>query len=74
MDNQHRHIKGYRELTEEEIDLMNETKELAESCNKLLNKLTLAEGTDMRCLRLARDNLQQGFMWAVRAVAKPDSF
>jgi len=27
MDNQHRQIKGYRELTQEEIDLMNEIKQ-----------------------------------------------
>lgn len=26
MDNQHRHIKGYRELSQEEIDLMNRIK------------------------------------------------
>lgn len=28
MDNQHRHIKGYRDLSQAEIDLMNEAKEL----------------------------------------------
>lgn len=28
MDNQHRQIKGYRELTQKEIDLMNRIKEL----------------------------------------------
>ena len=27
MDNQHRKIKGYTELTQEEIDLMNQIKE-----------------------------------------------
>ncbi|MBR8475822.1 DUF7681 family protein [Burkholderia cenocepacia] len=27
MDNQHKHIKGYRDLSQEEIDLMNEIKE-----------------------------------------------
>lgn len=39
MDNQHRKIKGYRELTQVEIDLMNEIKvkgiELGELCAKL---------------------------------------
>ena len=39
MDNQHRKIKGYRELTQVEIDLMNEIKtkgvELSELCKKL---------------------------------------
>lgn len=28
MDNQHRKISGYRELTQQEIDLMNEAKDL----------------------------------------------
>ncbi|WP_175764181.1 DUF7681 family protein [Burkholderia ambifaria] len=27
MDNQHQHIKGYRDLSQDEIDLMNEIKE-----------------------------------------------
>lgn len=30
MENQHRQIKGYRELSQEEIDLMNEVKEKAQ--------------------------------------------
>lgn len=29
MDNQHKHIKGYRDLTQDEINLMNEGKALA---------------------------------------------
>lgn len=32
MDNQHRKIGGYRELTQEEIDLMNEAKQLEAKC------------------------------------------
>ena len=28
MENQHRHIKGYRELSQQEIDLMNKIKDL----------------------------------------------
>lgn len=39
MDNQHRQIKGYRELSQAEIDLMNEIKtkgaELQALCNKV---------------------------------------
>lgn len=74
MDNQHRHIKGYRELTEEEIDLMNETKELAESCKMLLDKIKSVPNVDTRSVSIATINLQQGFMWAVRAVARPETF
>lgn len=39
MENQHRAIKGYRELSATEIDLMNEGKALAEACGAYVAKL-----------------------------------
>lgn len=39
MDNQHQHIKGYRDLTAEEIALMNEVKAKAEKVGQLVEKL-----------------------------------
>jgi D-mannonate dehydratase len=39
MDNQHKLIKGYRELSQEEIDLMNEVKDMAESMKQLHSKI-----------------------------------
>lgn len=39
MENQHRKIKGYRELTQEEIDLMNEIKMLGKKVGDLTEKL-----------------------------------
>lgn len=39
MDNQHQHIKGYRDLTAEEIALMNEVKSKAEEVGQLVEKL-----------------------------------
>jgi hypothetical protein len=39
MDNQHQHIKGYRDLTAEEIALMNEGNALAEKCGEYVAKL-----------------------------------
>lgn len=74
MENQHRKITGYRELTQEEIDLMNEAKDLAEKCGQLITKLENRMDTDKRCVALGKTNLQQGFMWAIRAVAKPTTF
>lgn len=38
VDNQHKKIKGYRDLSEAEIALMNEAKELAEQCGELIKK------------------------------------
>lgn len=39
MDNQHQKIKGYRDLSQTEIDLMNEGKALAEQCGAWIAKL-----------------------------------
>ena len=39
MENQHRKISGYRELTQPEIDLMNEIKEKGEDLKKLIQKV-----------------------------------
>lgn len=74
MDNQHQKIKGYRDLSQEEIDLMNEVKELAAKCEALISKLDVHPDTDKRAVALGKTNLQQGFMWAVRGIARPESF
>lgn len=74
MDNQHEKIKGYRDLSQEEIDLMNEGKSLGEACGAYIEKLRALESTDKRCVALGQTNLQQGFMWSIRAVAKPETF
>lgn len=39
MENQHRQIKGYRELSQEEIDLMNEIKTKGAELGNLVKKL-----------------------------------
>ncbi len=39
MENQHRKIKGYRELSQPEIDLMNEVKQKGIELNELINRL-----------------------------------
>ena len=39
MDNQHRKISGYRELTQQEIDLMNEIKALGIQLEAVCNKV-----------------------------------
>ncbi len=79
VDNQHRKIKGYRDLTEEEIAAMNRVKEMAALVGdmielmekeQLLSKLSL----DPRWLAIGRTDLQTGFMALTRAVAQPDFF
>jgi len=74
MKDQHKKIKGYRDLSQEEIDLMNECKNLASKCGELIEKLQGLESNDQRCVSLGKTKLQEGFMWAIRGVAQPTTF
>lgn len=75
MKDQHKKITGYRDLTQSEIDGMNSIKSLEDDLAELFKQIEDIEGVDERSLALAKTNLQQGFMWWVRAIAKPkDSF
>ena len=72
MDNQHRKIKGYRDLTQEDIDAMNSAKTLEES---VLSYITLLENvgkSNPRWLAIAKTDLQKGFMALGRAIARPE--
>lgn len=88
MDNQHRKIKGYRELNQDEIDLMNEIKEAGIRIGALVDKVNrINSATDdedfaelvtrsqaMRWTAEAKADLQKGLMCLTRAVAKPEFF
>lgn len=74
MDNQHKQIKGYRDLTQEEIDKMNQLKQLAESVGIIVKDMRRFPDFDQRWASIAETHLQQGFMAAIRAVAKPTTF
>ena len=83
MDNQHKKIKGYRDLSQVEIDLMNRIKEQGACLEMMiqdLHGLSFSELSDdqidqrIDCLSYATKDLKQGIMWSVRAVALPESF
>lgn len=79
MENQHRQIKGYRELDQAEIDLINEIKQQGAALQQLLDKVGQADAQGdyseaARWRALAKTHLQQGLMALTRAVAKPDFF
>lgn len=74
VDNQHQKIKGYRDLSEEEIALMNEGKALAEQVGEFVKKLVASEGIDQRWVSIGRTDLQTGFMALIRSVAQPTTF
>ena len=87
MENQHRKISGYRELSQAEIDLMNEAKDLEAQCLKLHDKIRdhlLTQDTSKavvltrqlkadpyRWLLNGKDNIEFGFMALVRSIAQP---
>lgn len=71
MENQHKKITGYRDLSQSEIDGMNSIKALEKDTGDLFKQISDVEGVDPRLLALAKTNLQQGFMWFVRSIAKP---
>lgn len=74
MDNQHRLIAGYRDLTEEEIGLINSFKEIGNQMGELIDMAGLLDNIDHRWLAIARTDLQKGVMALVRAIAKPTTF
>lgn len=74
MDNQHRKIKGYRELSQAEINAMNAVKEKAAEVGELVHELEQNKDLDQRWVEVARTDLQKGFMAATRSIAKPEFF
>ena len=74
MENQHRKIKGYRELNQSEIDAMNEIKSKGAELGELVAKLREMDGLDKRWLSIGATDLQTGLMALTRAVAQPTSF
>ena len=80
-------ITGYRQLSQDEVSLMNEGKALAEACGAYIAKLrshvpdngegpTVAPGgsLDQRWVSIGATQLQQGFMAVIRGIAQPTTF
>lgn len=74
MDNQHRQIKGYKELDQKQIDTMNRIKSLGAEVGSLIDELIVGCDADSRWIAIGKTNLQQGFMALTRSVTKPDFF
>ena len=74
MDNQHRKIKGYRELNQEEIDAMNEVKAMGVKLSELVEKLENNKDLDQRWIESGKIDLQKGLMALTRSIARPEFF
>lgn len=67
-------IKGYRDLSQSEIDLMNKLKDVAVEVGKWVDIVMDDPDTDKRWAAIAKTDLQKGFMSLIRAVAQPETF
>lgn len=67
-------ITGYRVLTQQEIDIINEGKALAEQVRAYAAKLQATNDIDHRWLNIGVTHLQQGFMALTRSIAQPTTF
>ena len=87
MENQHRQIKGYRDLNQAEIDLMNEIKAKGAELGALVQRLRdygidtsqpastqPPSPLDQRWISIGATHLQQGLMALTRGVARPTFF
>lgn len=89
MKDQHKKIRGYRDLTQEEIDLMNKAKRLESEVLSLVQEVKQrlikagyepeeADRTDraqaLRWNSIARTDIETGFMALVRSVAQPQPY
>lgn len=74
MENQHRKISEYRELTEHEIALMNQIKKHGEALGDLVEQLRTTTGLDQRWVSIGATDLQKGLMALTRGVAQPTTF
>lgn len=80
MDNQHKMILGYPDLSQREIDMINEIKEAEISVGRLWQEVKKAEHPDIRdsapdarWMSIAKTHFEEGFSAFVRAVAKPEA-
>ena len=71
MDNQHRLVKGYRDLSQKEIDAMNSIKLAEQDIGQLFQQIRAIDGVDQRTMAITKTKLQEAFSWFVRAVAQP---
>ena len=78
MENQHKLIKGYSDVSQEQIDLLNEGKELALTVRAYTERVRASEaipdGCDPRWLATGLTDLQTGFMKVFRSIMKPEGF
>jgi hypothetical protein len=68
-------VRGYRDLTQAEVDLINQQiKAKGDELAELIAAVRAIQEHDEHCANLAEDQLRIGTMLLVRAVARPTGF
>lgn len=67
-------ITGYRQLTEQDAELMNEIKHHGVKLGQLVERLRAIQELDQRWISIGATDLQTGLMALTRAVAQPTTF
>lgn len=66
-------VRGYRELTQAEVDLVNAVKDAEAAYASVWKRVKDTSGVDQRMVALARTNMEDATMWLSRAVFQPVS-
>lgn len=67
-------VTGYRQLTDAEIDLMNQVKAKGQEIGDLIDKLHKTDGLDQYWVSVGATDIQKGLMCVIRGIAQPNSF
>lgn len=66
----HTPISGYRELSDDEIKLINQLKEMEERTLRVFETVAIGS-VDLRWVAIAKTHIQEGYMAINRAIAQP---
>jgi len=72
MDDQHKQISGYRDLSQPEVDAINEVKQAEVELGVLWRRVRELETLGMRWASVAKTHFEEGFSALVRSIAKPE--
>jgi hypothetical protein len=73
MDNQHKQISGYRDLSQAEIDQINAVKVTEKVVGEVWRNVMALPDVDKRWANVARTHFEEGFSALVRSIAKPEA-
>ncbi len=74
MKDQHTKIKGYRDLSQQEIDAMNSIKDAGNALGALIEDLQAQPGIEQVFLATGKADIQKGLAMVIRSIAQPSTF